>query len=165
MDNVRSESSIVRTNLWMTGHVVRSFGLSKKIQFWDNHDGNLFNLIMFPNWTTVPIKGAGRPTRLLPHAKKLLTPIKLFYLLGRLCSGRFCILLSKCGFSRMFHSERSWHIYRLTVVIDFWSAGFALWCKRIFSDLFWSVKLFNYGWIKVPIFSKVPTGSDLSDFL
>ena len=55
-----------------------------------------------------------------------------FYLLGRLCSGRFCILLSKCGFSRMFHTERSWHIYRLTVVIVFWSAGFALWCKRIF---------------------------------
>ena len=47
-DNVRSESSIVRANPWMTGHVVRSFGLSKKIQFWDNHDGNLFNLIMFP---------------------------------------------------------------------------------------------------------------------
>ena len=47
-NNVRSESSIVRANPWMTGHVVRSFGLSKKIQFWDNHDGNLFNLIMFP---------------------------------------------------------------------------------------------------------------------
>ena len=47
-DNVRSESSIVRANPWLTGHVVRSFGLSKKIQFWDNHDGNLFNLIMFP---------------------------------------------------------------------------------------------------------------------
>ena len=42
----------------------------------------------------------------------------------------------------MFHTERSWHIYRLTVVIVFWSAGFALWCKRIFFDLFWSVKLF-----------------------
>ena len=63
--------------------------------------------------------------------------------LGRLCSGRFCILLSKCGFSPMSHTERSWHIYRLTVVIVFWSAGFALWCKRIFSDLFWSVKLFS----------------------
>ena len=47
-DNVRSVSSIVRANPWMTGHVVRSFGLSKKIQFWDNHDGNLFNLIIFP---------------------------------------------------------------------------------------------------------------------
>ena len=47
----------------------------------------------------------------------------------------------------MFHTERSWHTYRLTVVIVFWSAGFALWCKRIFFDLFWSVKLFYYGWI------------------
>ena len=28
-----SESSIVRANPWMTGHVVRSFGLLKKIQF------------------------------------------------------------------------------------------------------------------------------------
>ena len=42
----------------------------------------------------------------------------------------------------MFHTERSWHTYRLTVVIVFWSAGFALWCKRNFFDLFWSVKLF-----------------------
>ena len=68
--------------------------------------------------------------------------------------------LSKCDFSRMFHTERSWHTYRLTVVIVFWSAGFALWCKRIFFDLFWSVKLFYYGWIRVPIFSKVPSGSE-----
>ena len=69
-------------------------------------------------------------------------------------------ILSKCDFSRMFHTERSWHTYQLTVVIVFWSAGFALWCKRIFFDLFWSVKLFYYGWIRVPIFSKVPSGSE-----
>ena len=38
------------------------------------------------------IKGGGRPTRLLPHAKMLLIPIKFFFsLLGRLCSGRFYI--------------------------------------------------------------------------
>ena len=35
------------------------------------------------------IKGGGRPTRLLPHAKMLLVPISFFPLLGRLCSGRF----------------------------------------------------------------------------
>ena len=35
-------------------------------------------------------------------------------------------ILSKCDFSRMFHTERSWHAYRLTVVNVFWSAGFAL---------------------------------------
>ena len=56
-------------------------------------------------------------------------------------------------------------LYRLTVVIVFCSAGFPLWCKRIFFDLFWGVKLFYYGWIRVPIFSKVPSGSDLIDFL
>ena len=37
------------------------------------------------------IKGGGRPTRLLRHAKMLLIPIKFFSLLGRLCSGRFYI--------------------------------------------------------------------------
>ena len=37
------------------------------------------------------IKGGGRPTRLLPHAKMLLIPIKFFSLLGRLYSGRFYI--------------------------------------------------------------------------
>ena len=37
------------------------------------------------------IKGGGRPTRLLPHAKMLLVPISFFPLLGRLCSGRFYI--------------------------------------------------------------------------
>ena len=59
----------------------------------------------------------------------------------------------------MFHTERSWHTYRFTVVSVFWSAGFALWYKRIFFALFWSVKLFYYCWIRVPIFSKVPSGS------
>ena len=34
-------------------------------------------------------------------------------------------ILSKCYFSRMFHTERSCHTYRLTVVIVIWSAGFA----------------------------------------
>ena len=51
-------------------------------------------------------------------------------------------ILSKCYFSRMFHTERSWHTYWLTVVIVFWSAGFALWCKRIFFDLFLKRKAF-----------------------
>ena len=37
------------------------------------------------------IKGGGRPTRLLPHAKMLLVHISFFSLLGRLCSGRFYI--------------------------------------------------------------------------
>ena len=39
----------------------------------------------------IAIKGGGRPTRRLPHAKMLLVPISFFPLLGRLCSGRFYI--------------------------------------------------------------------------
>ena len=51
--------------------------------------------------------------------------------------------LSKCDFSHLFHTERSWHSYWFSVVfLNFWSARFALWCKSIFFDLFWSVKLF-----------------------
>ena len=54
------------------------------------------------------IKGDGRHTRLLPHAKMLLFPIKIFF---------FCWVdyalegstfsLSKRDFSRMFHTKRS----------------------------------------------------------
>ena len=87
------------------------------------------------------IKGGDRPTRLLPHTKKLLVPIRFFPLLGRLCSGRFYISLSKCDFRSLFHAERWVHI---SIYCGFylWSAGFSLWCKSIFFDLFWSVKLF-----------------------
>ena len=38
-----------------------------------------------------PIKGVGRPKRLLPHAKILLVAITFFPLLGRLYSERFYI--------------------------------------------------------------------------
>ena len=111
----------------------------------------------------IAIKGGGRPTRLLLYAKMLLVPISFF-----LCGVDYALegstfSLSKCDFSgdfsRMFHTERSWHI-SIYCGYCFWSAGFALWCKRIFFDLFWSVKLFYYGWIRVPIFSKVPSGSE-----
>ena len=40
---------------------------------------------------------------------------KFFPLLGRLCSGRLCISLSKCDFSGLFHTERSWQTYRFPV--------------------------------------------------
>ena len=60
--------------------------------------------------TSVAMKGGDRPTRLLPYAKMLLVPKTFFsLLLGRLCSRRFWL-------SRLFHIERSWHIYRFTVV-------------------------------------------------
>ena len=44
------------------------------------------------------IKGGGRPTRLLPHTKVLLVPIRFFPLLGRLCSGRFYIFTEQMWF-------------------------------------------------------------------
>ena len=48
----------------------------------------------------------GRPTRLLPHAK-----VQVDYALeGSTFS------LSKCDFSHLYHTERSWYIYRFTVV-------------------------------------------------
>ena len=53
--------------------------------------------------------------------------------------------LSKCDFSRLFHTERSWHTYRFTVVFVSGRPDLSsdmLWCKSIFFDLFWSVKLF-----------------------
>ena len=61
------------------------------------------------------IKGGCRPTRLLLHAKMLLVPISFF-----LCEIDYSLegsafSLSKCGFSCLFHTERSWHTYRFTV--------------------------------------------------
>ena len=88
----------------------------------------------------------GKPTRLLPHAKMLLVPIKFFFL----CWVDYALegstfSLSKCDFSGdfgriRFHTERAWHI-SIYCGYCFWSAGFALWCKGIFFDLFGSVKL------------------------
>ena len=49
--------------------------------------------------------------------------------------------LSKCDLSRMFYTERSWHTYRFTVVIVSGRQDLPSGCKRIFFDLFWSVKL------------------------
>ena len=64
----------------------------------------------------IAIKGGGRPTRLLLYAKMLLVPISFF-----LCGVDYSLegstfSLSKCDFSRLFHTERSWHTYRFTVV-------------------------------------------------
>ena len=56
------------------------------------------------------MKGGGRPKRLLPHAKMLLVPIRIFPLLGSLCSGSTFLL------GRLFHTERSLHTYQFTVV-------------------------------------------------
>ena len=64
----------------------------------------------------IEIKGGGRSTRRLLHAKMLLVPISFL-----LCRVDYALKgstfsLSKCDFSPLFHTERSWHTYRFTVV-------------------------------------------------
>ena len=61
----------------------------------------------------------GRPTRLLPYAKILLVTISFF--LCWTCRVDYALegspfSLSKCDFSRLFHTEKSWHTYRFTEV-------------------------------------------------
>ena len=66
----------------------------------------------------IAIKEGGRPTRRLPHAKMLLVPISfiLCWIDYALESEGSTFSLSKCDFSCLFHTERSWHTYRFTVV-------------------------------------------------
>ena len=57
----------------------------------------------------IAMKGGGRPTRRLPHAKMLLVPISF-----SLCCVDYALegstfSMSKCDFSGLFHTERSWH--------------------------------------------------------
>ena len=64
----------------------------------------------------IAIKGGGRPTRRLPHAKMLLLPISFFLCWVDCALEGSTFSLSKCDFSRLFHTERSWHTYRFTAV-------------------------------------------------
>ena len=52
----------------------------------------------------------GRSSRLLPHAKMLLVPTSFFLCWVDYALEGSTFSLSKCDFSRMFHTERSWHI-------------------------------------------------------
>ena len=75
--------------------------------------------------TSVAIKGGGRPTPLLPHAKMLLVSIKFFPSAGYIMLWKVLhFLLSKCDFSRLFHTERSWHM-SIYSGFCFWLARFA----------------------------------------
>ena len=58
----------------------------------------------------------GRPTRLLPHAKILLVPTSFFLCWVDYVLESSSFSLSKCDFSCLYHTERSWHTYRFTVV-------------------------------------------------
>ena len=64
----------------------------------------------------IATKGARRPTRHLPHAKMLLVPISFFLCWVDYALEGSTFSLSKCDFSCLFHTERSWHTYRFTVV-------------------------------------------------
>ena len=87
-----------------------------------------------------------KPTPLLPHAKMLLVPIRFFFFLAsRLCSrGRvLCfdsanVILAAC-FTLRGHDM----LIDFLWFLNFWSSCFALWCKSVFFELFWSVKLFS----------------------
>ena len=58
----------------------------------------------------------GRPIRFLRHAKMRFVPISFFLCWVDYALEGSTFSLSKCDFSRLFHTERSWHTYRFTVV-------------------------------------------------
>ena len=60
-----------------------------------------------------------KPTPLLPHAKMLLVPIRSFFWRVDYALEGSMFWLSKCDFSRLFHTERSWHAYWFSVVFEF----------------------------------------------
>ena len=64
----------------------------------------------------IAIKGGGRPTRRLPHAKMLPVPICFFLCWVDYALEGSTFSLGKCDFSRLFYTGRSWHTYRFTVV-------------------------------------------------
>ena len=66
------------------------------------------------------IKGGGRPTRFLPHAKMLLVPIHFFRCWIHYAPEGSTFSLSKCDFSRLFYTKRLWHTYRFTVAFNLW---------------------------------------------
>ena len=70
----------------------------------------------FGYFFNVATKAGGRSTRLLPHAKMLLVLISFFLCWVDYALEGSTFSLSKCDFSRLFHTERSWHTYRFTVV-------------------------------------------------
>ena len=97
----------------------------------------------FLNWPSgQDLLAVLKSTPLLPHAKMLLVPIRFFFLASRCSLEGSMFWQSKCDFSLLFHTERSWHAYWFSVVLNFWSSWFSLWYKSVFFDLFWSVKLF-----------------------
>ena len=116
-------------------------------------------------WVFIAIKRGNRPTRLLPHAKMLLVPISFFLRWVDYALEGSTFSLSKCDFSRLFHTERSWHTYRFTVVFV---SGHRICLMQ--EDFLWPLLKYNLAfrcsWTRVLFFSKVHSGSELlNDFL
>ena len=75
---------------------------------------------LFLNWPSgQDLLAVLKSTPLLPHAKMLLVPIRFFF--WRVDYALECSMfwLSKCDFSRLFHTERSWQAYWFSVVFEF----------------------------------------------
>ena len=60
-----------------------------------------------------------KSTPLLPHAKMLLVLIRLFLWRIDYALDGSMFWLRKCDFSRLFHTDRSWHTYR-RIFCGFW---------------------------------------------
>ena len=85
------------------------------------------------------LHSSGIRTRFAFSAKTL----SHFYLMRKCCLFQYVFFLwrvgyalegsmfwvSKCDFSRLFNTEGSWRACSFPVVLNFWSAWFALWCK------------------------------------
>ena len=56
--------------------------LDNNIVLWSIRNKTSEKIVRLHHSKGVAIKGGGRPTRLLPHAKMLLTPMKLFLSAG-----------------------------------------------------------------------------------
>ena len=104
----------------------------------------------------IAIKGGGRTTRLLLHAKMLLVPISFFLYGADYSLEGSAFSLSKSDFTRLFHTERSygthidllWFLFLVDRICPLMQEHF-LWplLKR---------KAFYCGWIRVLLFLKCP---------
>ena len=106
-------------------------------------------------------KGGSRPTRRLPHAKMLLVPIRFFLCWLDYALEGSTFSLSKCDFSPALASH--WEVMAYISI----HCGFCLRscriCPLMQEHFLWPLlkrKAFYCGWIRVLLFSKVPSGSE-----
>ena len=103
----------------------------------------------------------GRPTRLLPHDKMLLVPINCFLCWVDYALEGSTFSLSKCDFSRLFHTERSWHCTHIDLLRFLFLVSRI--CPLMQEQFLWPLlksKVFYCSWIRVLLFSKVPSVSE-----